>query len=73
MKKTRYDVGNNERLDEALGVIYADAMMSVMVQRFAKKHPGVEMRMRAAVTVELVDKPSCTVTGRYPGYIVKSD
>lgn len=72
-RKTKYDVGNNEGLDEALSVLYGDALMSVMVQKFAENHPGVEMRVRAAVTVELVDKPSCAVTGRYPGYIVKSD
>lgn len=72
-RKPKYDVGNNEGLDEALGVIYTDAMMSEMVQKFAKRHPGVEMRIRATVTLEVVDKPSCAVVGRYPAYIIKSD
>lgn len=71
--KPKYYVGNNEGLDEALNVLYQDAMMSDEVQEFAKMHPGVKLRIRAVVTVEVLDKPSCAVTGEYPVYVLKSD
>ena len=73
MKKTKYDVGNNEGLDEALSVLYGDAMMADEVQKFAKNHPGALLSIHATVTIEVIDKPSCAVTGEYEGYIIQSD
>jgi hypothetical protein len=73
MKKSKYDVGNNEGLNEALNVLYQDAMMSDAVQEFAKNHPGVQMSISAKVTVEVTGRPACAVVGQYAGYILKSE
>jgi hypothetical protein len=61
-----------KKVQQALDVIYASAMLEKGAQEFAANHPGTTMGIHAAVVMEVVGSDSCVTAREFDGYELKA-